>query len=173
MSRARAVQPAPGLRLRAAGVGDLRFVSRLADEAFAAYGDYARLLTEWATTPGVETTIAEEDGIPVGLTLLAFFKSPPPSTWIADLLAIAVAAQARGRGLGRTLLEAALARVEEVDRARPLAYVRLSVAEENAVGRSLFERTGFVYMDDEQGHYPRGQRALHMRRLTRVAPGGR
>jgi ribosomal protein S18 acetylase RimI-like enzyme len=171
--RAPAARPAPGLRLRGAGVGDLRFVSRLADEAFAAYGDYARLLTEWATTPGVETTIAEEDGLPVGLTLLAFFKSPPPSTWIADLLAIAVAAHVRGRGLGRTLLEAALARVEEVDLARPLAYVRLSVAEENSVGRSLFERAGFEYVNDEQGHYPHGQRALHMRRPMRAAPSGR
>jgi ribosomal protein S18 acetylase RimI-like enzyme len=162
--RARATGPAAGLRLRAAGAGDLRFVSRLADEAFAAYGDYARLLTEWATTPGVETTIAEEGGVPVGLTLLAFFKSIPPPSWIADLLAIAVAADARGRGLGRTLLDAALTRTAEVNLARPLAYLRLSVAEENAVARSLFERAGFDYVDDEQGHYPRGQRALHMRR---------
>jgi ribosomal protein S18 acetylase RimI-like enzyme len=160
----RAAGPAAALRLRAAGAGDLRFVSRLADEAFAAYGDYARLLTEWATTPGVETTIAEEAGMPVGLTLLAFFKSTPPPAWIADLLAIAVASDARGRGLGRTLLEAALTRVAEVNLARPLVYVRLSVAEENAVARALFERAGFDYVDDEQGHYPRGQRALHMRR---------
>jgi ribosomal-protein-alanine N-acetyltransferase len=161
---ARAAGPADGLRLRSAGAGDLRFVSRLADEVFAAYGDYARLLTEWATTPGVETTIAEEDGVPVGLTLLAFFKGAPPTTWIADLLAIAVAESSRRRGLGRMLLDAALRRVAEVNLARPLDYVRLSVAEENAAARSLFENAGFDYVDDERGHYPRGQRALHMRR---------
>jgi [ribosomal protein S18]-alanine N-acetyltransferase len=151
--------------LRAATSRDGPFIAALAADAFAAFGNYGPLLLDWFHTPGVEGTIAEQDGEPVGLTLLAFMADPEASgRWVADLLAIAVTDGARGRGLGRRLLGAAVARAEDAARRAPVSALRLSVAEENAPARALFESAGFVYRGREDRFYPRGQRALHMRR---------
>lgn len=153
------------IALRAATRRDRAFIGALAADAFAPFGDYGPLLLDWFATPGVEATVAEEDGRPVGLTLIAFVSDPDsPPHWVADLLAIAVAPEARRRGVGRRLLEAAVARAQEVARRWPVRALRLSVAEENAHARALFEGAGFAYSGREERFYPRGQRALHMRR---------
>jgi ribosomal protein S18 acetylase RimI-like enzyme len=144
---------------------DRPFIRSLAVEAFAAYGDYGPLLLDWFATPGVEATVAEDEGEAVGLTLVAFVADPEePGAWVADVLAIAVAAGARRRGLGRRLLGAALLRAAEAARRWPIRAVRLSVAEDNAPARALFEGAGFQYTGHQESCYPRGQRALHMRR---------
>ena len=153
------------IRLRRAARRDRAFIGALAAEAFAAYGEYGPLLLDWFAMAGVEGTIAEERGRPVGLTLVAFVTDPDaPAHWVADVLAIAVAREARGRGVGRRLLEAAVARARDVARRWPVRALRLSVAEENAAARGLFESCGFAYGGREDRFYPRGQRALHMRR---------
>jgi ribosomal protein S18 acetylase RimI-like enzyme len=151
--------------LRRASGADRPFIHLLATDAFAPYGDYGPLLLDWFATPGVEATIAEDGAGRVGLTLVAFLADPQePGSWVEDLLAIAVAAHARRRGLGRRLLEAALARAVEASRRWPVRAVRLSVAEENTAARALFQSAGFAYTGREDSFYPRGQRALHMRR---------
>jgi ribosomal protein S18 acetylase RimI-like enzyme len=156
---------AAGVLLRPAGPHDRAFIGSLAAQAFATYGDYGPLLLDWFATPGVEGTIAESGGQPVGLTLLAFVADPEaPAQWVADLLAIAVAPEVRQRGIGRRLLEAAAARAREAARRWPVRALRLSVAEENAPARALFESAGFTYSGREDRFYPRGQRARHMRR---------
>jgi ribosomal protein S18 acetylase RimI-like enzyme len=151
--------------LRPANPRDRPFIRSLATDAFATFGDYGPLLLDWFATPGVEATIAEDDGRPVGLTLLAFLADPEAAGfWVEDVLAIAVAEGSRRRGLGRLLLDAALARAEEASRRWPVRAVRLSVAEDNAPARALFTSAGFQYTGREESFYPRGQRALHMRR---------
>jgi ribosomal protein S18 acetylase RimI-like enzyme len=153
------------LTLRAAGRRDRAFIAALAAEAFAVYGEYAPLLLDWFGTPGVEATIAEDGAGPAGLTLLAFVADPETAgAWVADVLAIAVAGRARRRGLGRRLLDAAVARAAGAARRWPVRAVRLSVAEDNHPARALFESAGFAYTGREESFYPRGQRALHMRR---------
>jgi ribosomal-protein-alanine N-acetyltransferase len=153
------------LTLRPARRRDRAFIGALAGEAFAAYGDYGPLLLDWFGTPGVEATIAEDEAGPAGLTLLAFVADPEASGgWVADVLAIAVAARARRRGLGRRLLGGVLERAGGAARRWPVHAVRLSVAEDNLSARALFESAGFQYTGHEESFYPRGQRALHMRR---------
>jgi ribosomal protein S18 acetylase RimI-like enzyme len=153
------------LILRRGEAGDRGFIRSLAAAAFAPYGDYGPLLLDWFATPGVEATIAEDASGPLGLTLVAFLADPDSEgAWIQDVLAIAVAERARRRGLGRRLLEAALQRAETAARRWPVRAVRLSVAEDNAPARALFEAAGFAYTGREERLYPRGQRALHMRR---------
>jgi ribosomal protein S18 acetylase RimI-like enzyme len=153
------------IRLRAGLAPDLGFLSELAREAFEHFGDYDRLLPEWARTPGIELTVAEEEGQRVGLTLLGFFEEPPrpgrPTT-VADLLAIAVAAAHRRRGVGRQLLQAAVKRARELARVNVVCALRLTVAQDNAAARQLFESAGFQYLPQHDGHYPKGQRALRM-----------
>jgi ribosomal protein S18 acetylase RimI-like enzyme len=144
---------------------DRPFIRALAADAFAVYGDYGPLLLEWFDTPGVEATIAENGGAPVGLALMAFVADPEAAGfWVADLLAIAVAPSSRRRGLGRRLLQAVLVRVEEASRRWPVRAVRLSVADDNAPAQALFADAGFQYTGREDSFYPRGQRARHMRR---------
>ena len=150
------------LLLRAGVAPDLTFLSDLAGQAFEDYGDYDRLLPEWARTPGIELTVAEEDGARVGLTLLGFFEDRPRPVAIADLLAIAVVPPHRQRGVGRQLLQAVVKRARELSRVGVVDRLRLTVAEGNAAGRGLFETHGFQYVPGHEGHYPRGQRALRM-----------
>jgi ribosomal-protein-alanine N-acetyltransferase len=153
------------ITLRPATRRDRPFVGSLAAEAFATYGDYGPLLLDWLATPGVEGTIAEIAGKPVGLALLAFVADPGSRAhWVADVLAIAVAPEARRRGAGRRLIAAAVARAEQAARLGPVRALRLSGAEDNAAARALFEAAGFRYSGQEERFYPRGQRALHMRR---------
>lgn len=150
------------VRLRAGLASDLGYLSALAREAFEHYGEYDRLLPEWARTPGIELTVAEEDGQRVGVTLLGFFDERSRPAAVADLLAIAVDVTHRRRGVGRLLLEAAVKRARELARVNVVCSLRLTVAEGNSAARALFEGAGFRYVPEQEGHYPRGQRALRM-----------
>jgi ribosomal protein S18 acetylase RimI-like enzyme len=150
------------VRVRAGGAADLGFLRALSREAFESFGDYERLLPEWARTPGIELTVAEDDAERVGVALLGFFEEPRRRTAVADLLAIAVAPSHRGQGVGRLLLEAAIKRARELARVEVVCALRLTVADGNTVARHLFESAGLEYVPDEEGQYPRGQRALRM-----------
>jgi ribosomal protein S18 acetylase RimI-like enzyme len=150
------------VRLRAGVASDLGYLSGLAREAFEHYGEYGRLLPEWARTPGIELTVAEEDGERIGVTLLGFFGERSRSAAVADLLAIAVAGTHRRRGVGRLLLQAAVKRARELARVNVVCALRLTVAEGNSAARALFESAGFGYVPEHEGRYPRGQRALRM-----------
>lgn len=74
--------------------------------------------------------------------------------WLEDLF---VRDRARGRGLGRALSEAALARA----RKRGCARVELDVNEANPAALALYEALGFSALSD-----PPGGRNLLMRRPT-------
>ncbi len=82
----------------------------------------------------------------------------------AELLTLAVAPEARRRGLGQSLL----ARYLYQSRLRGAAYAFLEVAEDNSVARALYARAGFAEVGRRRGyfHAPDGRRidALVMRR---------
>jgi ribosomal protein S18 acetylase RimI-like enzyme len=158
------------LSFRAARGADTAFLSALAREAFGRYGDYAPLIEWWAGDPQVEVTIAEQDEARVGAAFLVFLRpSEAPDTPVADLLALAVAAPFRGRGLGAVLLGHVVDRAREVARGHGIPTLRLTVAESNATARRLFESAGFRY-DRAEGSYRGGQKALHM--SLPLTPGG-
>ena len=66
------------------------------------------------------------------------------------------------RETGRQLLTAAMKRARELARVNVVSALRLTVAEDNAPARHLFESAGFSYLRQHEGHYPKGQRALRM-----------
>lgn len=79
----------------------------------------------------------------------------------AELGDLAVRPEARGRGVGRTLLRAAL---EEAERRRART-IFLEVRESNAPARGLYEAAGFAVVDRRAGYYDRPREdALVMRR---------
>ena len=148
--------------LRRARPEDAAFLGELAAEAFGAYGDYRPIVEAWAADPYVEVTLAEHDGAPAGAAFLVFLRpGEAPDTKVADLLALAVAAPLRGRGIGRALVDHVVARARAVARRHDICALRLAVAEGNAAARRLFESAGFAYKGAE-GSYARGQKALHM-----------
>jgi len=155
--------PRPRPVLRPARAGDAPFLADLAEEAFGRYGDYQRMVAEWAADTHVEATLAEHGGVPVGAAFLVFLRpGEAPDTKVAELLALAVAAGFRGRGFGAALLAHVVGRARDVARRHGITALRLAVAEGNASARRLFESAGFRYHEGE-GTYPRGQKALHMR----------
>ncbi len=79
----------------------------------------------------------------------------------AELGDLAVRPEARGRGVGRTLLLAAL---DEAER-RGARTIFLEVRESNAAARGLYEAAGFAVVDRRAGYYDRPREdALVMRR---------
>ena len=90
----------------------------------------------------------------------------------AELLTLAVAPEARRRGLGRKLVSRFLYQA----RLRGAESAFLEVAEENAAARALYARTGFSEVGRRRGYYrdPKGRAvdAVVLRRLLpeQVAP---
>ena len=156
------------VRIRRGGTGDGAFVRAVAEQVFAELGDYGRILPTWLLHDGVLTHIAEEGGVAVGYTMLGFYSAAAPRQheYVADLLAIAVAPSAQGRGVGKQLLDHAVGQAALARRRLPVTELRLSVAEPNARARALFHQFGFTFVEGEHGRYDGGQRALHMSRLV-------
>jgi ribosomal protein S18 acetylase RimI-like enzyme len=87
-----------------------------------------------------ELLVADEDGVPVGF-LLMLYDLPDEVTLTeqAFVAYTAVEPVARGRGIGRALLDAA----ESAARAAGLRYVSLMVTEDNVAARALYDGAGF------------------------------
>jgi ribosomal protein S18 acetylase RimI-like enzyme len=160
--------------VRAARPADLEFVRLLGAQVFAHFGDYGTIIPEWLTHEGLQTFIADDESERAGFTMIGFYRipdepgsgnAPPMPAYAADLLAIAVAPTAQRRGVGRALLEHAIATARAARRRLPVRELRLSVAETNLRARRMFAAAGFVEVPGEHGHYDRGQRALHMKRV--------
>ena len=163
------VATASSLRVRPASEDDADFIVRLGASVFAAYGSsYDRYLRDWFSDPGVTTLVGEIDGRPRGFSMLAFYEDEDrPGTQVADLVSIAVEPEARGRGLGSALLDAAMEAAEE--RRPPVDAVWLVVADGNAHAARLFASRGFRY-GEGVGIYPSGLRALRMIREVASDP---
>jgi ribosomal protein S18 acetylase RimI-like enzyme len=154
----------PTVRIRRGGNADAAFIRSVAADVFAQFGDYSRILPTWLLHDGVLTHVAEEDDRAVGYTMIGFYAAGPPrhQDYVADLLAIAVAPAAQGRGVGKLLLQHAIMQASIARKRMPVSEMRLSVAEPNLRARRLFEQLGFRLVEGEHGVYDGGQRALHM-----------
>jgi GNAT superfamily N-acetyltransferase len=93
-----------------------------------------------AETGDGEYLIADDDqGEPVGVAQLRFRWSiwtSAPDCWLEDLF---VRESARGSGLGRALVEAAIARARE----RGCKRIELDTTDENEAALALYESCGF------------------------------
>jgi ribosomal protein S18 acetylase RimI-like enzyme len=152
--------------IRPAHARDRAFIHDLAMRVFSRLGDYERILPEWLGHQGVLAFIVEEEGAPLGFTMIGFYpigRGDPRGHYAADLLAIAVDPDAQRRGIGRLLVEHAIAIARSMRRRWPVVELRLVVAEDNPRAFSMFRAAGFAPVVGDYGRYSRGQRALHMR----------
>ncbi|MFI6032747.1 GNAT family N-acetyltransferase [Streptomyces sp. NPDC051315] len=87
-----------------------------------------------------DTLVAELDGRVVGYVQLGFPTPLACNTHVRQIQGLAVADEARGRGVGRALIRAA---VEEARR-RGARRITLRVLGHNTPARTLYESEGFV-----------------------------
>ncbi|MBW2056068.1 MAG: GNAT family N-acetyltransferase [Deltaproteobacteria bacterium] len=157
----------PSVSIRDAVPDDLPFLRSLALEAFSVYGDYETILTGFFVRRDVHTYVAEEvhggRAIPVGLLMMILRKPRRYGPCFAEILAIAVERNERGKGIGSRLIEFAKRWPLSIRTDSPTREVRLSVAESNIRGLSFFRRHGFEIVRREPWRYPAGQRAFGMR----------
>jgi ribosomal protein S18 acetylase RimI-like enzyme len=95
---------------------------------------------------GAELAVAEDEasGVVVGYVTM----QSDPETLIGWIHNLAVGAEARGSGLGRRLIEHALAHF----RAAGMTVAKIETLEQNAVGRHLYPSVGFIEVA-RQVHY--------------------
>jgi [ribosomal protein S18]-alanine N-acetyltransferase len=88
---------------------------------------------------------------------------------VADVMTIAVAPSARGRGLGRRLLD----ELETRARAGRAASVMLEVRADNAAAIGLYDRAGYTVVSTRRRYYQPGDiDALVMRKILSDAEVG-
>jgi ribosomal-protein-alanine N-acetyltransferase len=81
---------------------------------------------------------------------------------VADVMTMAVAPAAQGRGLGRRLLEQLVARAE----ADHAAYLMLEVRADNATARALYGSRGFEVVSVRRRYYQPGDVDAEIMRLS-------
>jgi ribosomal-protein-alanine N-acetyltransferase len=81
---------------------------------------------------------------------------------VADVMTMAVAPAAQGRGLGRRLLEELVARAE----ADHAAYLMLEVRADNAPARALYGSRGFEVLSVRRRYYQPGDVDAEIMRLS-------
>lgn len=86
--------------------------------------------------PGGEIAVAEDEGgVVVGYVSMRFDRLAK----VGQIPNLAVSSELRGRGIGRTLLEHAVARFK----AEGMTVARIETLEQNPVGRHLYPSVGF------------------------------
>ncbi|WP_418285614.1 ribosomal protein S18-alanine N-acetyltransferase [Halorubrum sp. DTA46] len=150
--------------VRPVGRADLLEVIRIERACFAdpwPYDAFERLVDE----PGF--LVAERDGAVVGYVVAD--RTPNHGRDIGHVKDLAVHPDARGEGIGRTLLRSSLARL----RGLGVAVVRLEVRESNAPARSLYASEGFEPIRRVSRYYRDGEDAIVLiADLAKWAAGG-
>ena len=136
--------PAGAVTLRTARQGDVRAICEIEDLSFADPWT-ATSFTALITDPRVDFRVAEDSGSVVGYVILWSVLDE------SELANIAVAPEARGRGLGALLLDAVL----QSAHAAGSVTTHLEVRESNVAARALYASRGFSEVRRRKGYYRR------------------
>lgn len=147
----------PGVAVRLAAEADLPALAALEAAAFIGPGSpaWSRDLLAGELAQPTALVLAAADGDSRAVGYAAFRHVGPES----ELLRVAVAPEARNRGVGRALVEDGLARLRE----RGVATCFLEVRPTNAPALALYERLGFRTVDRRRRYFPDGADALVLR----------
>lgn len=140
------------LRVRRATIDDLAALVELENASFAVERMSARQLRRHLDSASAMIFVATSRRRLLGAAVL-FLRS---GGRIGRLYSIAVAADARGRGIGEALLQA----VERAAARRGCNRLRLEVRVDNAGAQRLYERLGYRRFGLRRGYYEDGHDAL-------------
>lgn len=154
---------ADGLRVRAAGLDDLEDLLALEQACFQGDRISRRQFRYLLTRGNARTLVATEARLPglLGYVMVLFSRG----TSLARLYSIAVRASARGRGVGRRLVEAA----EAAARDEASADLRLEVRRDNTASLALFRQMGYREFGTIEDYYEDHMGALRLQKS--LAPG--
>ena len=155
------VDPAPPVLIRPAVVGDLGALLRLENACFETDRINRRQFRYLLIRGRARTLVAEEDGALLGYVLVLFSQA----TSVARIYSIAVAAQARGRGVGQRLVAAA----EDAAWGQDRAYLRLEIRRDNPASQALFEGAGYRRFGVLSDYYEDHMEALRYEKT--LSPG--
>lgn len=142
--------------IRPARASDVDGLVAMEEAVFASDRLSRRSLRHLLSSPAAAMLVSEECGRLAGYAAV-LFRSGSGS---ARLYSIAVAPEAAGAGIGRGLLDAALAAAAE----RGCTHLRLEVREDNPRAIALYERNGFTQSGRRPDYYADGQAALRYAR---------
>ncbi|WP_064118178.1 GNAT family N-acetyltransferase/peptidase C39 family protein [Pseudomonas fluorescens] len=120
---------------RPATVEDLPALLALEMQCFTSDRLTSRSFQWMITRAHGQLLVAEREGHLLGYALVLFHRG----TSLARLYSIAIAADARGEGLGKHLLQ----RIEAIALQHDCAYLRLEVRTDNPAAIALYERNGY------------------------------
>ena len=135
---------------------DIPVLAALEPELFAADAwSEASWWSELAQRPRRSYVVAEQDGAVAG------YAGIDRAGEIADVMTIAVAPTAQGRGWGRRLMDHLVsdARDSGAD------YLMLEVRADNSPAQHLYDSTGFVTLTTRRKYYQPGDVDAHIMRL--------
>jgi ribosomal protein S18 acetylase RimI-like enzyme len=148
------VRAANTIEIRPSASSDGAFIVSLAREAFGEYSSRVERTILDSAMRG-STIVATDGDRRIGFAIVEFGGERS-----AHLAAISVLETERGRGVGRRILRAA----EGLARARGARTLALFTAESNVAALELFLRNGFERVANDSIRYPRGQRAVRLRK---------
>jgi [ribosomal protein S18]-alanine N-acetyltransferase len=151
------------VRIRRARRDDLAALIDLENGVFSSDRMSARQLRHHLDNPLAEILIAVRAGVAVGAAVLFFRRQHR----IARLYSIAVAASARGAGVGLALLVAA----ERAAKVRGSTLLRLEVRKDNRAAQNLYERQGYRHFGTKDRYYEDGHDAMRFEKVL-VRSGG-
>lgn len=140
-----AALPEPADMIRRATLADLDALIALEAQCFQTDRLTRRQFRYMLTKANAAILVFESEGVLLGYALLLFSRG----TSMARLYSIAVAEDARGRGVGRSLVEAA----EHEARDRDCAYLRLEIRKDNAASQGLFRSMGYKQFGEYDDYY--------------------
>ena len=154
-------EPVPYL-IRPASFSDLGALVELEQCSFQGDRISRRQFRYMLSRARAETLVAEEGGRLLGYVLVLFSKA----TAVARLYSIAVAAAARGQGIGRALVGAA----EQAARRAERPFVRLEIRIDNRASRALFEGLGYHQFGVLSDYYEDHMEALRYQKTLTPDP---
>lgn len=158
--------------IRRSRQSDRAWIGRISADVYGQLGDYGHIIPSWLDHPGVLAFVDQSETALRGFILLGFYDAPLGGVRdVADLLAIAVDPVHQQRGVGRGLLAYAIDVARAIGNPSGTSEIRLTVADDNWVGRRLYRSTGFHVLDEDHGLYDGGQKAIRMAR--KLSPAAR
>jgi ribosomal protein S18 acetylase RimI-like enzyme len=147
-------------RIRRAAPTDLDELVRIEERVFPSDRIPRRSFRRFLGSPSSALIVAVREGTIAGYALVLFRAN----SGVARLYSIAVAPQARRRGIGAALLAAA----ETTARARKCNMLRLEVHEKNAAAISRYRKAGYALFGRHAAYYADRGHALRFEKRLRA-----